>query len=99
MYGLEYFLVIYLRDILDGVIDLFLMGCRIGFYLILWGDVDVKIVKIGLEEVLKKVFELDKMLVVIVIECGNYRDLFLFGVKEYVKDVLDKGFFLNIYGE
>ncbi len=33
------------------------------------------------------------------IECGNYRDLSLFGAKEYAKDVLDKGFSLNIYGE
>ena len=33
------------------------------------------------------------------VDCGNYRDLSLFGAKEYAKYVLDKGFSLNIYGE
>lgn len=32
-------------------------------------------------------------------QCGNYRDLSLFGAKEYAKYVLDKGFSLEIYGE
>ncbi|OJT84772.1 S-ribosylhomocysteine lyase, partial [Clostridioides difficile] len=54
MHGLEHLLATYLRDTLDGVIDLSPMGCRTGFYLILWGDVDAKTVKIGLEEALKK---------------------------------------------
>lgn len=33
------------------------------------------------------------------IECGNYKDLSLFGAKEYAREVLKKGFDLNIYGE
>ncbi|MBN5990348.1 S-ribosylhomocysteine lyase [Clostridioides difficile] len=99
MHGLEHLLATYLRDTLDGVIDLSPMGCRTGFYLILWGYVDAKTVKIGLEEALKKVLESDKMPAATAIECGNYRDLSLFGAKEYAKDVLDKGFSLNIYGE
>ena len=33
------------------------------------------------------------------IQCGNYRDLSLFGAKEYAKKVLKEGFSLNIYGE
>ena len=33
------------------------------------------------------------------IQCGNYRDLSLFGAKEYAKEALEKGFSLNIYGE
>jgi S-ribosylhomocysteine lyase len=33
------------------------------------------------------------------IECGNYKDLYLFGAKEYAREVLEKGFALNIYGE
>ena len=33
------------------------------------------------------------------VQCGNYRDLSLFGAKEYAKHVLEKGFSLNIYGE
>ena len=99
MHGLEHLLAHELRSNLDGIIDLSPMGCRTGFYLILWGDVDAKTVKIGLEEALKKVLESDKMPAATAIECGNYRDLSLFGAKEYAIDVLDKGFSLNIYGE
>ena len=33
------------------------------------------------------------------IECGNYKDLSLFGAKEYAREALEKGFHLNIYGE
>lgn len=33
------------------------------------------------------------------VECGNYRDLSLFGAKEYAKQVLETGFSLNVYGE
>ena len=33
------------------------------------------------------------------IQCGNYKDLSLFGAKEYAKEAIEKGFSLNIYGE
>ncbi len=33
------------------------------------------------------------------VECGNYRDLSLFGAKEYAKKALDEVFSLNIYVE
>ena len=33
------------------------------------------------------------------VECGNYRDLSLFGAKEYAKKALKEGFSLNIYGK
>ena len=33
------------------------------------------------------------------IQCGNYRDLSLFGAKEYAKKVLKTGFSLNINGD
>ena len=35
----------------------------------------------------------------IAIECENYKDLSLFGDKEYAREALEKGFDLNIYGE
>ena len=75
------------------------MGCRTGFYLVMWGDVDAKTIKEGLERALEKVLKADKMIAATSVECGNYRDLSLFGAKEYAKYVLDKGFSLNIYGE
>lgn len=99
LHGLEHLLATYLRDTLENVIDLSPMGCRTGFYLIMWGDVEVANVKDGLEKALKMVLEATEMPAATAIECGNYKDLSLFGAKEYAKEALDKGFSLNIYGE
>lgn len=99
LHGLEHLLATYLRDTLDNVIDLSPMGCRTGFYLIMWGDVEASAVKDGLEKALKMVLEATEMPAATAIECGNYKDLSLFGAKEYAKEALDKGFSLNIYGE
>ena len=75
------------------------MGCRTGFYLVMWGDVEAKTVKEGLEKALVKVINAKEMVAATAVECGNYRDLSLFGAQEYAKYVLEKGFSLNIYGE
>lgn len=99
MHGLEHLLATYLRDTLDDIIDLSPMGCRTGFYLILWGDVEPLIVKKGLEEALKMVLKATEMPAATAVECGNYKDLSLFGAKEYAREALEKGFALNIYGE
>lgn len=99
MHGLEHLLATYLREELEGLIDLSPMGCRTGFYLVMWGDVEAKTVKEGLERALEKVLKAEEMIAATSVECGNYRDLSLFGAKEYAKYVLDKGFSLNIYGE
>ena len=99
MHGLEHLLATYLREELEGLIDLSPMGCRTGFYLVMWGDVEAKAVKEGLERALEKVLNAEEMIAATSVECGNYRDLSLFGAKEYAKYVLDKGFSLNIYGE
>ena len=99
MHGLEHLLATYLREELEGLIDLSPMGCRTGFYLVMWGDVEAKTVKEGLERALEKVLKAEEMIAATSVECGNYRDLSLFGAKEYAKYVLDKGFSLNIYSE
>ncbi|MEG0180271.1 MAG: S-ribosylhomocysteine lyase [Peptostreptococcaceae bacterium] len=69
-----------------------------GFYLIMWGDVDTNIVKEGLEKALQEVIDSKEMVAATAVECGNYRDLSLFGAQEYAKKVLKEGFSLNIYG-
>lgn len=99
LHGLEHLLATYLREYIEGVIDLSPMGCRTGFYLIVWGDREVSEIKEGLEKGLKRVIESEYMLAATEIQCGNYRDLSLFGAKEYAKDALRKGFSSNIYGE
>ncbi len=99
IHGLEHLLATYLRDTMDGIIDLSPMGCRTGYYLIMWGDVEPAYVKNGLEKALEMVLTTDEMPAATEKECGNYRDLSLEGAKKYTKEVLEKGFSLNIYGD
>ena len=82
IHGLEHLLATYLREELDGIIDLSPMGCRTGFYLIMWGDIEPSYVKLGLEKALQKVIDSKEMIAASEVECGNYRDLSLFGAKE-----------------
>lgn len=99
IHGLEHLLATYLRETLDNIIDLSPMGCRTGFYLIMWGELEPQIVKEGLESALDMVLKVNEMPAASAIECGNYKDLSLFGAKEYAREALEKGFSLNIYGE
>ena len=99
IHGLEHLLAGLLREELDGIIDLSPMGCRTGFYLIVWGDREPSEVKPALEAALKKVLVADEIPARNEIQCGNYRDLSLFGAKEYAKKVLETGFSLNVFGE
>ena len=99
MHGLEHLLAYKLRDTLDGIIDLSPMGCRTGFYLSIFGNRDSEEIKVAVENALKEILEAKEIPAANEIQCGNYRDLSLFGAKEYAKEALNKGFSLNIYGE
>ena len=99
MHGLEHLLAHELRSKIDGIIDLSPMGCRTGFYLSMWGDRTPEEIKKALESSLKAVLDAKEIPAANEIQCGNYRDLSLFGAKEYAKEALERGFSLNIYGE
>lgn len=99
MHGLEHLLATYLRETIDNIIDLSPMGCRTGFYLIVWGDVEPAVIKEGLEKALKMVLDAKEIPAATAVECGNYKDLSLFGAQEYAREALEKGFSLNIYME
>lgn len=99
MHGLEHLLAYELRNNLEGIIDLSPMGCRTGFYLSIWGDREPTEIKEALEATLKDILNAKEMPAANEIQCGNYRDLSLFGAKEYAKEALERGFSLNIYGE
>lgn len=99
MHGLEHLLAHTLRDKIEGVIDLSPMGCRTGFYLTIWGDRNCNEIKEAVEYSLNKVLEAKEVPAKNEVQCGNYRDLSLFGAQEYAKEALEKGFLLNIYGE
>ena len=99
MHGLEHLLAHTLREKLEGVIDLSPMGCRTGFYLTIWGDRECREIKEAVEYSLNKVLEATEIPAKNEVQCGNYRDLSIFGAQEYAKEALEKGFSLNIYGE
>lgn len=98
MHGLEHLLAHFLRENLEGIIDFSPMGCRTGFYLSIWGNRECEEIKKALEIGLKKVLEATDIPANNEIQCGNYKDLSLFGAQEYAKEALKKGFSLNIYG-
>lgn len=94
IHGLEHLLATELRKVLDNIIDISPMGCRTGFYLILWGNRETKEVKEALEKALNVVLEAEEIPAANEIQCGNYKDLSLFGAKEYTKKALTEGFTL-----
>ena len=99
MHGLEHILAHELRNRLEGIIDLSPMGCRTGFYMSIFGDREPHEIRLALEESLKAALEYTEIPAANDIQCGNYRDLSLFGAKEYAKEALERGFSLNIFGE
>jgi S-ribosylhomocysteine lyase len=97
IHTLEHFIAEFMRDKLDGVIDISPMGCRTGFYMITWGDVEVKAVIDALNYSLEMVLEQEEVPAANEFQCGNYRDHSLVIAKEYAIQVLKKGISDEIY--
>lgn len=95
IHTLEHLLAINMRDYLEGIIDISPMGCRTGFYMIVWGEPSVKEVRDALVKVLKNVEDTEVVPATTAKECGNFRDHSLFGAKIYAQEVLEKGISLN----
>lgn len=91
LHTFEHFFAIHLRDELEGVIDVSPMGCRTGFYLILWGEHSSKEIAEALTNVLKVVQKADTIEATTAKECGNFRDHSLFGAKAYAAEILEEG--------
>ncbi len=92
IHTLEHLMATYIREYMDGIIDLSPMGCRTGFYLTVWGDKSVEEIKSATEKALVKVTEATDVPAVNEVQCGNYRLHSLDKAICYAKDVLDKGF-------
>lgn len=97
VHTLEHFVAGFMRDKLDGVIDISPMGCRTGFYMVTWGEPAVKDVIEALEYSLKQVLEQNEVPAANELQCGNYRDHSLAEAKEYANQVLEKGISDEIY--
>ncbi|HHW91990.1 MAG TPA: S-ribosylhomocysteine lyase [Firmicutes bacterium] len=88
IHTLEHLLAVYLREELEGVIDLSPMGCRTGFYLILFGEQEEERVKGALVWALQRVLDATDVPAANEIQCGHYRDHSLSGAKEYARMIL-----------
>lgn len=95
VHTMEHFLAIHLRDELEGLIDISPMGCRTGFYMVIWGEHSPEEVARGLSNVLKIILEADRVEATTAKECGNFRDHSLFGAKQYAQEILDQGISLD----
>lgn len=89
LHALEHLLAGYLRDEVENVIDLSPMGCRTGFYFIVWGQPSIEQIALALKKSLQRVVESTEVPAANEVQCGNYRDLSLFGAQEYAKLVLN----------
>ncbi|MCR4741921.1 MAG: S-ribosylhomocysteine lyase [Treponema sp.] len=90
IHTLEHLIAEYIRDEMEGVIDLSPMGCRTGFYFTIWGQPTEEEVAKHLLNVLKKVSVWDKEIPATTEqECGNYRDHDLEGAKKFAKQWCD----------
>lgn len=96
IHTLEHLIAEYIRDEMDGVIDLSPMGCRTGFYFTVFGDHSEEEIAAHLMNVLSKVALWDKPVPATTeAECGNFRDHDLAGAKEWasrwVEGIKSKG--------
>lgn len=87
VHGLEHLLAGFLREELQDIVDISPMGCRTGFYLILVGEGKEEVIAKGLIKALEKVLNASEIPAANPIQCGNYRDLSLYGAKEYAREV------------
>lgn len=84
LHTLEHLICEYIRDEMDGVIDLSPMGCRTGFSLTIFGDLSEEFIAEHMLNVLLKVSMWnDPIPQATEKECGNYRDHDLNGAKEW----------------
>ena len=86
IHTLEHLIAEYIRDEMEGVIDLSPIGCRTGFYFTIWGQPTEEEVANHLLNVLRKVSVWDKAIPATTEkECGNYKDHDLEGAKSFAK--------------
>lgn len=88
LHAMEHLLAGFMRDEVENVIDLSPMGCRTGFYFIVWGEPTIETIQTALCNALRRVVEATEVPAANEVQCGNYRDLSLFGAQEYAKMVL-----------
>lgn len=96
LHTIEHIVAETIRDEIEGVIDFSPMGCRTGFYFIIWGKYSEEQIANVFLKVLKNVSTWDKPIPAATEkECGNYKDQDLEGAKmwasKWVEGINKKG--------
>ncbi|SHM89389.1 S-ribosylhomocysteine lyase /quorum-sensing autoinducer 2 (AI-2) synthesis protein LuxS [Caldanaerovirga acetigignens] len=91
MHTLEHLLALFIREELDGIIDISPMGCRTGFYLTKFGITPLSEIKKALESAFEKILKAEEIPAANEVQCGNYKDHSLADAKEAVEKVLNEG--------
>ena len=92
IHTLEHLLAGYLRDHLQGVLDVSPMGCRTGMYMAVIAEPDEQAVLEAFESALRDVAAHDRPIPgVSELECGNYRDHDLKAARAHAEDALQAG--------
>ncbi|WP_066891454.1 S-ribosylhomocysteine lyase [Clostridium nigeriense] len=97
IHSLEHLLAGFMREKIDTIIDISPMGCRTGFYLTAWGEVEVEDVIEALEYSLNKVLDTEEVPAANELQCGNYRDHSIELAHEYANKAIKKGFSSEIF--
>ena len=90
IHALEHLMAGFIREELEDIVDLSPMGCRTGFYLIKIGNDSEEEIEKALINTLNKVLAATDIPALNPVQCGNYRDMSLFGAQEYAREVLEK---------
>ena len=88
IHTLEHILATYIREKLEGIIDISPMGCRTGFYMSIFGNHSEKEIEAALIYGLEKVLSTDSIPGATEKECGNYKSHSLKDAKEIAERVL-----------
>ena len=92
IHTLEHLLAGYLRDHLQGVLDVSPMGCRTGMYMAVIAEPDEQGVLKAFESALRDVAAHDQPIPgVSELECGNYRDHDLGAARGHARSALEAG--------
>lgn len=97
VHTLEHLLAGFMREKLEDIIDISPMGCRTGFYMTVWEDVEAEKVIEALNYALKKILEVEEIPAANEIQCGNYKDHSLKLAKEYAAKGLEEGFSSEVF--
>ena len=91
IHTLEHLLATQMRQLLEGIIDLSPMGCRTGFYLIVWDKPSCVDVAIALLRTLQAVLAASEVPATTAEACGNFRDHSLAEAQAVARRVIEQG--------